>query len=86
MKLPAGQAARLVLRVSADAPVDLVVSAGGREAGTVLVEGDDGWVERALALPAESGTGETAITVTAQARGDGEARFGAFHYWVYAGG
>ncbi len=84
VKLPAGQAALRVMRVSADAPVVLVVSAGGRDAGTVRVGADDGWVERSIVLPAESGTGETAITVTAQARGDGEARFGAFHDWIYA--
>jgi len=60
------------------------VSAGGHAAGAVPVENEGGWVERAIDLPAESGSGETVITVTAQAKDTGEARFGAWHYWIYA--
>jgi hypothetical protein len=55
----------------------------------VPVESDTGWVERAIDLPASSGGGETAITVTAQGKEAqgmevAEARFGAWHYWIYA--
>ncbi len=76
---------RLVMRVSADAPVDLTVWAGGREVGTVPVEGGPGWVEPGIDLP--EGRGETAISVGVRGRGGAEddAWFGAFHYWVYAG-
>jgi hypothetical protein len=84
VRLPAGKRARLVMRVSAEAPLKLRVSAGGHAAGEVPVDGSPGWVERGIDLPAENGGGETVITVTAQAEG-GEAQFGSFHYWVYAG-
>jgi hypothetical protein len=84
VKLPAGKTALLVMRVNAAAALDLQVSAGGHDAGTVPVSGDGRWVEGTVALPAD-GAAETVITVTAQAREEGEARFGAFHYWVYAG-
>ncbi len=84
VKLPPGGHAVLVMRVSAEEPVDLGVSAGGRDAGTVPVESDGGWVEQTVELPAGLGS-EVPIVVTAHAReGAGEARFGAFHYWVYA--
>ena len=84
LNLPSGGRAVLVMRVSAEEPVDLRVSAGGRDAGTVPVESDGGWVEQAVELPAGP-IGEVPVVVTARARqGAGEARFGAFHYWVYA--
>jgi hypothetical protein len=85
MALPAGKRARLVMRVSAEAPVDLVVTAGGREVGPVPVESDTGWVEAEVDLPAGLAGGETAIVVTARSRDGDPARFGAFHYWLYAG-
>ena len=84
VKLPAGRRARLGMRVSAEAPLDLVVTAGGREAGAVPLEGGAGWVEVWIDLPA--GSGDAAIEVSARGKGDDEepASFGAFHYWVYA--
>jgi hypothetical protein len=83
--LPAGKQARLVMRVSAETPVDVVVRAGGREAGSVPVDSDTGWVEGEVALPAGLAGGETAIEVTARSRDGDPVRFGAFHYWLYAG-
>jgi hypothetical protein len=83
--LPAGKRGRLVMRVSAEAPVDLVVTADGRAAGSVLVEEDPAWVEVGIDLPAGLAGGETSIVVTAQSRDGEPVRFGAFHYWLYAG-
>ena len=86
LKLPAGQIGRLVMRVAADAPVDLRISAGAeREVGVVTIDGESGWVERAVDLPVVSGGGETEIVVKATARegAEREARFGSFHYWVF---
>jgi hypothetical protein len=83
VRRPAGKRAALVMRVSADAPVGLVVSAGGHEAGSVPVDGDGGWVERVIELPGEAGGGEVNVVVTAQPK---EVRFGSFHYWVYTEG
>jgi hypothetical protein len=85
--LPAGKRGRLVMRVSAETPVDLAVTAAGREAGSVLVEDASAWVEVEIDLPAGL-AGETAIVVTARPRNDADGepvRFGAFHYWLYAG-
>jgi hypothetical protein len=85
VEVPPGARASLWMRVSAESPVDLAVSAGGRDLGTVAVEGDGEWVETSVRLPEGAG-GVVPVTVTARAR-EGKAsdpRFGSFHYWVYA--
>jgi hypothetical protein len=87
VEIPAGKAARLVMRVSAEAAVDLVVTAGGRPVATVPVTDASAWSEPAVALPADVGGGAVEVTVTARETEGGEkaaARFGSFHYWVYA--
>jgi hypothetical protein len=83
--VPPGSRATLWMRVSAESPVDLVVAAGGREAGTVAVERVGEWVEASVQLPDEGAGGAVPVTVTARARDEApDPRFGAFHYWVYA--
>jgi hypothetical protein len=54
VRLPKGAPAELVMRVSAETPLDLVVSAGGREVGSVAVEAEGGWMEGKVSLPAEA--------------------------------
>jgi hypothetical protein len=84
--LPEGRAARLVMRVGSEVPVDLAVSAGGRAAGVVPVTTEDTWEEASIDLPADLG-GRVEIAVEARERVDtppGKARFASFHYWVYA--
>ncbi len=72
------------MRVSAEAPVDLRVSAGGREVGVLPIDGVSAWVEPAIDLPALPGGGEATVVVTAIPReGEASARFASFHYWVY---
>ena len=87
VKLPPGKAASLVMRVTGEAAMDLAVTASGRPVATVPLSGTYGWWEPVMALPAELGGGEIEVTVTALPRegeASGGARFGSFHYWVYA--
>jgi hypothetical protein len=82
-KLPAGEAVRMVMRVASEDPLDVVVSVGGREVGSVSVT-PGGWVEGSVELPGNVVSASTAVTVTA--RGEDEPRFASFHYWFYARG
>jgi len=85
--LPGGKPARLVMRVSAEAAVDLLVTVAGRPVATVPVSETNGWSEPAVALPADLGGGPVEVTLTAREGESGEkgaGRFGAYHYWVYA--
>ncbi|MFT3775792.1 MAG: hypothetical protein QM820_61375 [Minicystis sp.] len=83
---PAGKAAQLVMRLDAEWPVEVAIEVAGRAAGVVQIPGDGTFTERAVPLPADLGGGPVAVTVTArgQAAGGEAARFGSFHYWVYA--
>ncbi len=86
VKLPGGKAARLVMRVGAETPVDLAVRAGGRAVAVAPVVTDEAWIEPSIDLPADL-AGETEIVVEAREREgtlQGRARFASFHYWVYA--
>jgi hypothetical protein len=79
MKLPA-QPARLVMRMSAEAPMELAVSVNGREIGAVTLPGEGGWTEAAVAVPAEVGGKEATFSVAPR---DAAARFGSYHYWLF---
>ena len=81
--LPGGRAARLVMRVGAEAPVDLAVTAAGRAIGQVPVATEEAWEEASIDLPADL-AGRVEITVEAREREADKARFSSFHYWVYA--
>ena len=83
LTLPGGKPARLVMRVGAEAPVDLAVSAAGRAIGEVPVTTEDVWEEASIDLPADL-AGRTDVTVEAREREADKARFSSFHYWVYA--
>jgi hypothetical protein len=83
VRWPAGKAATLVLRVDADWPLALTVAVAGQAVGTVKLSGDGGFTEPALALPAGPG-GEVTVTASGPGAGGEAARFGSFHYWVYA--
>jgi hypothetical protein len=85
VEVPPGSRAKLWMRVSAESPVDLQVSAGGHDAGTAEIGGEGEWVETSVRFPAEAGGGSVPVVVTARARdGSPEPRFASFHYWVYA--
>jgi hypothetical protein len=76
--LSAGKAATLVMRVGAEAPVEIEVRANGEAIGMVAVP-ETTWVERQITVPAEKVRERMAIEVVAKEPG----RFGSFHYWVY---
>jgi hypothetical protein len=84
--IPDAARRELWVRLSAEEPVDVAIRANGRAIGTLTLDADPGWVERRLAIPAEIPPGDAEIAVTAAAREPGtDARFGAFHYWVFGG-
>jgi hypothetical protein len=86
VEVPPGSRATLWMRVSAESPVDLLVSAGGHDAGTAAIDGEGAWVETSVPLPAEAGGGSLPVVVKARARDAArDPRFASFHYWVYAG-
>jgi hypothetical protein len=86
VRLPATARRELWVRLSAEEPLDLVIRAGGREIGALSLDGDPGWVERGVPLPADLQAGDADVTITARAREAGvDGRFGAFHYWVFGG-
>jgi hypothetical protein len=77
--LSEGRAAKLVLRVSADVPVDLVVRAGSIDVGVVSVA-EGGWVEREIDIPGDRVRARTEIEIAPRQEG---ALFNAFHHWFY---
>lgn len=77
--LSEGRATKLVLRVSAEAPVDLVVRAGSIDVGVVSVP-EGGWVERVIDIPGDRVRARTEIEVVPRQEG---ALFNAFHHWFY---
>jgi hypothetical protein len=76
VQLPAG-AVRMTMRLAADAPTEVVVTAGAREVGRVAIAAGR-WVERSVTL--ESPGGSVPIEVRAA---PGEAPFAALHYWFF---
>ena len=76
--LTQGRAATLVMRVSADADVELVVRAGGIEVGSARLPAG-AWVERTVDIPPDRVWARTEIEVTPREAG----AFHAFHYWLY---
>jgi hypothetical protein len=80
VKLPSGKPARLVMRLTSEAPLELAVLVDEREIGAAAIPADFGWIEREIELPA--GSADRAY-VTVAVRGT-RHRFGAFHYWIYA--
>jgi hypothetical protein len=78
--LPAGKAARLVMRVGADDAVTLTVSAGDHALGTIEIPSGP-WVERTIEIPASAATTSTPLTVVVH--GEDDPRFHSFHYWFY---
>ena len=81
VKLPAGQAKELVMRVWSARVLDLSIQVAGRSIGVVHVPGSSTFHEPSVTLPRELG-GEVEVIVAPR---DAKARFGAFHYWVFAG-
>ena len=77
--LAQGRAATLVMRVSADADVELVVRAGGIEVGSARISAG-AWVERIVEIPPDRVWGRTEIEITPR---EGGGVFHAFHYWFY---
>jgi hypothetical protein len=82
---------RLVMRVAAEEPVTLRVSAGGEVAGSVVVP-RAAWVELAVSLPPSSAArtrvdvvalDESGLPAPERARSRSR-RFASFHYWIYA--
>lgn len=78
-RLKPGAPVKLILRVAADADIDLTITAAGRLIGTVAVPAWP-WVERAIELPADVVSDSTPIQIAAP-RG---SHFHAFHYWLAA--
>ncbi|MFO0754936.1 MAG: hypothetical protein U0359_00475 [Byssovorax sp.] len=88
-----GKDGALVLRVGAEEPLTLVVSAGDREVGRVEIP-PGAWVERSLPWPSWASAAPTALTVSvATPKSDAQAltnlpdeppRFASFHYWLYS--
>ena len=79
--LPAGKAARMVMRGGADEAVTLTVTTSDRELGTIEIPAGSAWVERTIEIPASAATMSTLLTVVV--RGEGDPRFQSFHYWFY---
>ena len=78
--LSEGRATKLVLRVSADTPVDLVVRAGRIDVGVVSVPEGGGWVEPQIEIPGDRVRARTEIEIVPKQEG---ALFNAFHHWFY---
>lgn len=75
--LPAGDV-RLTMRLTAETPTQVTVTAGGKEIGRVEVPAA-AWTERSIILPSLPG-GRTPIEVRVV---NGQAPFGSLHYWFF---
>ena len=75
----AGRAARIVMRVGADTPTELVVRSGARELGRIAV-GTEAWIERSVLLAADVTGRSMPISVAPATPGT----FTSYHYWIYA--
>jgi hypothetical protein len=77
--LQQGRAARFVLRVSAEVPVELVVRAGGVDAGTTRLSPGP-WTEHVIEIPPDRVRDRTEIEVRSMQEG---AYFNVFHGWFF---
>lgn len=72
-----GGAARLVLRTAPARAGKLAVTAGGRRVGEIAFDRSEGWVERALDLPADLPVGRVTFQVEAL-----ESEHSVHHLWL----
>ncbi|MFO0618266.1 MAG: hypothetical protein U0414_37075 [Polyangiaceae bacterium] len=79
VRLEPGRAARLVLRLGAEHPVDVGVQINDADVGTVSIPVAT-WIEQELTIPAEVVKAESVVRIQVA---DLSKRFWSMHYWFY---